>query len=72
MSEKMQLNEILTLEKAARMARESEAVRKQQLLIREGDKKEVEVIRIQKSQQREFSKQIKERLYKEQTCLWAD
>ena len=45
LSEKMQLNETLTLEKAARMARESEAVKKQQPQLREGDKKEVEVIR---------------------------
>lgn len=43
--EKMQLDETLTLEKAARMARESEAVRKQQPQIRDGDTKEVEVVR---------------------------
>ena len=45
LSEKMQLDKTLTQEKAARMARESEAVRKQQPQLREGDKKEVEVIR---------------------------
>ena len=45
LSEKMQLDETLTLEKAARMARESEAVKKQQPQLREGDKKEVEVVR---------------------------
>ena len=45
LSKKMQLDKTLTLEKAARMARESEAVRKQQPQLREGNKKEVEVIR---------------------------
>ena len=45
LSEKMQLNETLTLEKAAGMARVSKAVKKQQPQLREGDRKEVEVIR---------------------------
>ena len=45
LSKKMQLDKTLTLKKAARMARESGAVRKQQPQLREGDKKEVKVIR---------------------------
>ena len=45
LSEKMQLDETLTLEKAAGLARVSEAVKKQQPQLREGDRKEVEVIR---------------------------
>ena len=42
LSEKMQLDKTL---KAARVARESKAVRKQQPQIRDGDKKKVEVVR---------------------------
>ena len=47
LSEKMELDETLTLEKAARIARESEALRRQQphSQLREEDKKEVEVTR---------------------------
>ena len=41
----MQLDETLTVEKAVRMARESKAVRKQQPQLRDGDMKEVEVMR---------------------------
>ena len=52
MSEKMQLDKTLTLEKAARMARESKAVRKQQPQLSKGDKKEVEVIRRNTSRDR--------------------
>ena len=59
LSEKMQLNKTLTLEKAARMARESEAVRKQQQQLRDGDKKEFEVIRRNPSRDRS-----KQNLYK--------
>ena len=47
LSEKMQLDKTLTLEKAARIARESKALRKQQPhpQLREEDKKKVEVTR---------------------------
>ena len=66
LSEKMQLDETLTLEKATRIARESEAVRKQQPQLRDGDKKEVEVIprNPRRDSTSAFQKQIKENLYK--------
>ena len=45
LSEKMQLDENLTLDKAAKLARESEAVKKKQPQIRETERKEVDSVR---------------------------